>query len=114
MEMRDKLKKWIEYTNITQAQFADSIGVTKGSVSQWLTGVAEPTLINQRKIALTHEDLNIYWLWNKKGEDMLRNPVIKSVERKDISMILQENKYLKETVEIQKMLIDSLKQQLKV
>ena len=44
MKIGSRLREFREKKNITQAQIADRLGITQGAVSQWESGVTNPSI----------------------------------------------------------------------
>lgn len=64
----NRLKKVIEFYQLTASNFADAIGVQRSSISHILSGRNKPSLDFVLKITQTYTDVDIYWLLNGKGE----------------------------------------------
>lgn len=47
----DKLKEMREAKNLKQAELADALGVTQGTISQWESGISNPSLDKLKKLA---------------------------------------------------------------
>lgn len=80
--MNNRLQQFISAENLTQAQFADEIGVARASVSHILAGRNKPGFDFLVSTASHFPDLNLEWLINGKGrmyksvaqESVLFNP----------------------------------------
>lgn len=59
-----RLKKAMEFRNMTQAEIVEKTGITKGAISQYLKGEYEPKLLNISRIAEAL-DINKAWLEGK-------------------------------------------------
>ncbi|MFY0604333.1 MAG: helix-turn-helix transcriptional regulator [Flavobacteriaceae bacterium] len=75
----DRIKKILEYYELTASLFADRIGVQRSSISHILSGRNKPSLDFILKITGEFPDVDIYWLLNGKGtfpkkEQVLTNP----------------------------------------
>jgi transcriptional regulator with XRE-family HTH domain len=51
MPHMEKLRYWFELTGTTQGQLAAEIGVTRQTVSNWLTGRTFPSGLELRKLS---------------------------------------------------------------
>lgn len=67
VEFTDRLKKILEYYDLTASLFADKIGVQRSSISHILSGRNKPSLDFILKVTSTFTDVDIYWLLNGKG-----------------------------------------------
>jgi len=65
--MNDRLLRFLEAENITQAQFADSIGVARASVSHIVSGRNKPGFDFIERTSSRYPALNIEWLITGKG-----------------------------------------------
>lgn len=64
----NRLKKILDYHQLTAAAFADKIGVQRSSISHILSGRNKPSLDFILKVTNAFSDVDIYWLLNGKGE----------------------------------------------
>lgn len=65
--MNKRLLLFLQAQNITQAQFADTLNVARGSVSHILSGRNKPGYEFLESLALHYPALNIDWLLTGKG-----------------------------------------------
>ena len=65
--MNYRLQQFLSAENITQAQFADSIGVARASVSHIIAGRNKPGFDFIQNMSRHVPDLNLEWLINGKG-----------------------------------------------
>lgn len=65
--MNYRLQQFLAAENITQAQFADMIGVARASVSHIIAGRNKPGFDFIQNTARHFPDLNLDWLINGKG-----------------------------------------------
>lgn len=65
--MNKRLLIFLQAENITQAQFADTLNVARGSVSHILSGRNKPGYDFLESLALHYPSLNIDWLLTGKG-----------------------------------------------
>ena len=68
LDFTNRLKKILNYHQLTASLFADKIGVQRSSISHILSGRNKPSLDFILKITNTFTDVDIYWLLNGKGE----------------------------------------------
>lgn len=66
--MDKRLQQFLSAENITQSQFADSIGVAKASVSHILAGRNKPGFEFIEGMARRYPDLSLEWLITGKGK----------------------------------------------
>ena len=67
-KMNERLLKFLEAENISQAQFADSIGVARASISHIVSGRNKPGFDFIERTARRYPALNIEWLITGKGK----------------------------------------------
>ncbi|MCF0174793.1 MAG: helix-turn-helix transcriptional regulator [Bacteroidales bacterium] len=85
--MKERLRRFIEAENISQAQFADRLGITRASVSHILSGRNKPGFDFIQCIIEAYPSLSPDWIINGTGK-MYRNAVetapepVKSTETK--------------------------------
>lgn len=65
--MNDRLQQFLNAENINQAQFADSIGVARASVSHILAGRNKPGYDFILNMLKRYPDLNVEWLLTGQG-----------------------------------------------
>ena len=65
--MNKRLLIFLQSENITQAQFADTLNVARGSVSHILSGRNKPGYEFLESLALHYPALNMDWLLTGKG-----------------------------------------------
>ena len=70
--MKDRLLQFLSAENITQSQFADTIGVARASISHILSGRNKPGYDFIENTMKHYPALNIEWLINGTGK-MYRN-----------------------------------------
>lgn len=66
--MNLRLQQFINAENITQSEFADTIGVARGSISHILSGRNKPSFDLIEKMASCFPALNVEWLITGKGK----------------------------------------------
>lgn len=65
--MKDRIKKIMDNNNLSSAQFADKIGVTRSSLSHVLSGRNNASLDYVLKIIQTFPQINSSWLLTGEG-----------------------------------------------
>ena len=68
LDFTNRLKKILNYHELSASLFADKIGVQRSSISHILSGRNKPSLDFILKVTNTFTDVDIYWLLNGKGE----------------------------------------------
>jgi transcriptional regulator with XRE-family HTH domain len=71
--MKTRIKKIIDFEQVTASKFADIIGVQRSSVSHILSGRNNPSLEVIQKILSAFSNLNTDWLILGEGQ-MFKNP----------------------------------------
>ena len=66
--MNQRLQQFLSAENISQAQFADSIGVARASVSHVLAGRNKPGYDFIRSVSERYPKLSLEWLISGKGK----------------------------------------------
>lgn len=66
-EFTNRLKKIMDYYDLSAAVFADKIGVQRSSISHILSGRNKPSLDFILKITTTFKEVDMYWLVNGRG-----------------------------------------------
>ena len=96
--MIERIRTLIKSKNLNAAQFADSIGVQRSSISHVLSGRNKPSLEFIQKIMKTYPDINSEWLISGSGE------IEKETDSSsDISLFGQTPKTITEETTIGKM-----------
>lgn len=67
VEFTNRLKKVMEFHQLSASVFADKIGVQRSSISHILSGRNKPSLDFILKVTTAFKDVDIYWLLNGKG-----------------------------------------------
>ena len=67
IEFTTRIKKVMEYHQLSASLFADKIGVQRSSISHILSGRNKPSLDFILKITSAFSDIDIHWLLNGKG-----------------------------------------------
>ena len=63
----NRIKKVMDFHQLTASNFADKIDVQRSSISHILSGRNKPSLDFVLKITNTFKDVDMYWLLNGKG-----------------------------------------------
>src|SRR5210317_2151913 len=66
-EFAGRLRKIMEYHQLSASAFADAIGVQRSSISHLLSGRNKPSLDFVLKVVREFPEVNLYWLLNGKG-----------------------------------------------
>ena len=67
LEFATRIKKLMDYHQLSATLFADKIGVQRSSISHILPGRNKPSLDFILKITSEFKDVDIYWLLNGTG-----------------------------------------------
>lgn len=67
MDMTNKIFQLISELNLSPAEFAEKIGVSKSSISSIKTGRTQPTLFLVNKIKETYPAFNTNWLFDEQN-----------------------------------------------
>lgn len=71
--MKKRLEQFLTCENLSQSQFADTIGVSRAGVSKILSGHNKPGFDMLSSIAQHYPSLNLEWLITGKGKMYLRD-----------------------------------------
>lgn len=71
--MNTRLEQFLAAENITQSQFADNLGVARGSISHLLGGRNKPSYDFIESLARCYPELNLEWLITGSGS-MYKKP----------------------------------------
>lgn len=66
-EFAKRLKKVLEYYQLSASAFAEKIGVQRSSISHLLSGRNKPSLDFILKVLHNFDEVELYWLLNGKG-----------------------------------------------
>ncbi len=66
-EFTSRLKKVMDFHQLSASIFADKIGVQRSSISHILSGRNKPSLDFVLKVTSEFKDVDMYWLLNGKG-----------------------------------------------
>ncbi|TXD49576.1 MULTISPECIES: helix-turn-helix domain-containing protein [unclassified Polaribacter] len=67
LEFTTRIKKVMDFNELTASMFADKIGVQRSSISHILSGRNKPSLDFVLKIISEFKDVDLYWLLNGVG-----------------------------------------------
>ena len=67
LDFTNRLKKILNYHQLTASLFADKIGVQRSSISHILSGRNKPSLDFVMKVLQKFPEVELYWLLNGKG-----------------------------------------------
>ncbi|PQJ78359.1 helix-turn-helix domain-containing protein [Polaribacter porphyrae] len=66
-DFANRIKKVMDFHQLSASLFADKIGVQRSSISHILSGRNKPSLDFILKITTTFKNVDIHWLLNGKG-----------------------------------------------
>ena len=66
-EFADRLKKVMDFYQLSPSAFADKIQVQRSSISHLLSGRNKPSLDFVLKVIKEFDEIELYWLLNGKG-----------------------------------------------
>lgn len=66
-EFTTRLKKVMDFHQLSASMFADKVGVQRSSISHILSGRNKPSLDFILKVTSEFSDVDMYWLLNGKG-----------------------------------------------
>lgn len=66
-EFTSRLKKVMEFHQLSASMFADKVGVQRSSISHILSGRNKPSLDFILKVTTEFKDVDMYWLLNGNG-----------------------------------------------
>ncbi|GGG98515.1 transcriptional regulator [Polaribacter pacificus] len=67
-DFANRLKKVMEFHQLTATSFADQIAVQRSSISHILSGRNKPSLDFVLKVTANFKDVDIYWLLKGEGQ----------------------------------------------
>lgn len=100
--MHNRLKQFLSAENITQAQFADTIGIGKANVSHVLSGRNKPGYDFITSIMKGYPQLNINWLMLDIGKMYVSPDMQNTAEKekeKDTSLLFSSDDFTYEQVD---------------
>jgi transcriptional regulator with XRE-family HTH domain len=75
LEFTTRIKKVMDFHDLTASLFADKIGVQRSSISHILSGRNKPSLDFVLKITSEFNDVDIHWLLNGIGSFPKKNEI---------------------------------------
>jgi len=97
--MKDRIKKIIEYEDISYSKFADLVGIQRSGVSHLISGRNNPSLEVIQKILEAFEYINTDWLLLNKGK-MIKEDKIET--QGNLFSKSSDNEYNKKEADIDK------------
>ena len=76
--MIDRIRKILEYYNLSASQFADKVGVQRSSISHVLSGRNKPSLEFVQKVLQNFPEISSDWIISGKGN------IIAEIENSDL------------------------------
>ncbi len=92
-----RLQTVMEYYGESASSFAENIGVQRSSISHILSGRNKPSLDFILKILSSYPEVDLYWLFNGKGEFPSKTKTETPQAEADLFSVNEKN--LKETIE---------------
>ncbi len=97
-----RLKKVMDYYQLSAATFADEIRVQRSSISHLLSGRNKPSLDFVLKVLDRFKDVELYWLLNGKGtfprKDIADSPLSSDVQSLETNATSQYAKSIERIV----------------
>ncbi|ULC58292.1 helix-turn-helix domain-containing protein [Flaviramulus sp. BrNp1-15] len=90
-----RLQKIIDFYGESSSSFAEKIGVQRSSISHILSGRNKPSLDFILKILSAFPEVDLYWLFNGKGEFPTKNNT-EEVKKEIIPPIVETEKLVSE------------------
>ena len=82
-----RLKKIMEFYQLSSSAFAERIQVQRSSISHLLSGRNKPSLDFVLKVTKEFHDVELYWLLNGKGDfPKSTSPISESIEQNKTSI----------------------------
>lgn len=97
--MHTRLLQFLQAENISQSQFADSIGVARASVSHILAGRNKPGFDFIEGMLKHYPTLNVEWLISGKGKMYKSSDRVSSVQGDDLFGLQNSNQRPSEPVD---------------
>lgn len=86
--MNTRLLSFLAAENISQSQFADSIGVARASISHILSGRNKPGFDFLEKMSAQYPNLSLEWLISGKGKMYIADDETVAVQAREIDRIV--------------------------
>jgi len=95
-EFSERLKKIMEFYQLSASGFADRIQVPRSSISHLLSGRNKPSLDFVMKVVKEFNQVELYWLLNGKGsfpleESPILEKEIEQLPKKEVTTIQESN-----------------------
>ena len=108
-EFTSRLKKVMEFHQLSASMFADKVGVQRSSISHILSGRNKPSLDFVMKILKAFPEVELYWLLNGAGtfpkkknqtiEKSYPTPEIETVSQKTEQPNLENNEVIQNSIQ---------------
>ncbi|MCR4860366.1 MAG: helix-turn-helix transcriptional regulator [Bacteroidales bacterium] len=92
--MNKRLQQFLAAENISQSQFADSIGVARASISHILAGRNKPGFDFLESMSRHYPELNLEWLITGRGKMYRRDA---SLPSQDEGALFEQSDYQEDT-----------------
>lgn len=84
----NRLKKIMEYYQLSSSAFAERIRVQRSSISHLLSGRNKPSLDFVLKVTKEFNEVELYWLLNGKGNfPSVSSPISESIDSENNSIV---------------------------
>ena len=84
----NRLKKIMEYYQLSSSAFAERIRVQRSSISHLLSGRNKPSLDFVLKVTKEFNEVELYWLLNGKGNfPSVSSPISESIDSENNSVV---------------------------
>jgi len=90
-EFAIRLKKVMEFYQLSPSAFADRIQVQRSSISHLLSGRNKPSLDFVLKVIKEFDEIELYWLLNGKGEFPTQSTTPTRVKNQVVETIINES-----------------------
>lgn len=90
-----RLQKVIDYYGESASSFAEKVGVQRSSISHILSGRNKPSLDFILKILSAYPEVDLYWLFNGKGEFPSKSKAENTIQQ-DIAPAANQGKLFSE------------------
>jgi len=83
----ERLKKVMDYYQLSSSSFADKIEVQRSSISHLLSGRNKPSLDFVLKVLDTFNTVDLYWLLNGKGSFPKKEDSFTPIQQKSVTSV---------------------------
>ncbi|WKK64562.1 helix-turn-helix domain-containing protein [Lutimonas zeaxanthinifaciens] len=91
-EFSERLKRIMEFYQLSASGFADRIKVPRSSISHLLSGRNKPSLDFVMKVIKEFDEVELYWLLNGKGNFPMQASLIsENISKPDAHVGISEN-----------------------